>query len=109
MASGILNFEKFTFMNSQSPPQLLVFAKRKNSSAESANLYLKISLGKEQHEKSLGIRCSFQSWNSQSLTIQGDPVNTHKLARDVEQIKQKLMGVYYLLKQEDAEFSPLHS
>jgi site-specific recombinase XerD len=96
---------KITFMNNQPAPQFLVFAKRKNSQAIESHLYLKISFAKETHEKSLGIKCLYSDWDHEHIRITSDPVSSAKLSQAVELVKQKLMGAYYLLKQEDACFS----
>ena len=92
-------------MNKVQSPLFLVFAKRRSSKDEYAHLYLRILFRGDIHEKSLGIKCLYSSWNYQTITIEHDPVNTYKLMQEFELLRQKLMGAYHLLMQEDAEFT----
>lgn len=92
-------------MNKQTLPQFLVFAKRKDSQNPFADLYLRITFLKERQEKSMGIKCPYEEWNSVQMMVRNDPTQTEKIKEVFEEMKQKVMGAFYLFEQSDTGFS----
>lgn len=92
-------------MNNQQAPKFWVYAKRKHNSDTIASLYVKIVFEGDTHEKSLGIKCTYDCWKKDEIIIEGFPHETFELKRSLDELKQKLMGAYYLLKQQDADFT----
>ena len=100
-----MTFEKFAFMNNQQVPKFMICAKRKHSNDPFAALYVKIVFNDETHERSMGIRCPYNNWQKEKQLIVDFPKETHDLKKAVAELTQKIMGAYYLLKQEDVDFT----
>lgn len=92
-------------MNNQGTPKFWIYAKRKHSNDVQASLYVKIVFNKDSHERSMGVRCPYESWQKEKMTIAGLPLETFNLKKAVDQLTQKVMGAYYLLNQQDADFT----
>jgi hypothetical protein len=84
-------------------PRIIVFAKRKNKTQKTVNIYCKISWENQNAEKSLGIKCEVQDWDTNTNSIKGKPVITSELKKKVEKLNQKLLGAYYILKDNSEE------
>jgi hypothetical protein len=68
-----MNFEKLIMMNTHSAPQFLVFPKRRNSKEPFASLYVRIIFEKKNHEKSINIKCPYENWDGEKMTIKDYP------------------------------------
>ena len=92
-------------MNKNSQPQFSVFAKRRNQKEPVCNLYLKISFDGNVHEKSLGIKCLYEDWDSEKQSVKNHPIQSAQLDQNLEEAKQRIMGAYYLMQRQDSPFS----
>ena len=100
-----MTFEKFRRMytQTQSPPQFFLFAKRRSSHETFTSIYAKITYQKKVQEKSLNITCPYDNWDRESMIINSYPVETNQLKISFEELKQKVMGAYYVLLQHNPE------
>lgn len=92
-----------TKLSQQAKPQFLVYPKRKKLSDQEAVIYLRISYQFVTIDKSTGIRILFDLWDSQTHSISNSPVHQNLLTETLDEMKQKLMGAYYLLTSNSAE------
>src|SRR6478735_6147834 len=92
-------------MNKIPQPSFQVFAKRKNSADILCNIYVRINYMNDVHEKSLGVKCSYNQWNSKEQTILNDASASRDLKNKVEEIKQTIMGSYYVLLRMQKDFT----
>lgn len=92
-------------MNSKNLPQFLAFAKRKKNDNASVIIYVRITYEKQVYEKSTGISCAYQNWESSKTQITGNKSDTHRLKLIIDEITQKFMGTYYLLVQQKVPFN----
>jgi site-specific recombinase XerD len=102
-----MTFEKFRRMytQAQTAPQFFLFAKRRSSHESSTSIYAKIIYQRKAHEKSMNIICRYDSWDSENMLIKDRPVETNQLKISFEELKQKVMGAYYVLKQQNPDFT----
>ncbi len=84
-------------------PQFFVYPKRKTLSDKEATIYLRISYQFVTIDKSTGIRIPFELWDNKSHAISNNPVHQNLLTERLDEMKQKLMGAYYLLTANSAE------
>ena len=73
-------------MNKIPQPGFQVFAKRKNSSDLFCNIYVRVNYMNDVHEKSLGIKCYYDQWNSKEQTILNDASTSRDLKNKLEEI-----------------------
>jgi hypothetical protein len=88
-----------------SVPQFFLFAKRRSRHEPVTTIYAKITYQKKVHEKSMNITCPYDSWDNENMFIRGCPVETNQLKLSYEELKQKVMGAYYVLQQQNPDFT----
>jgi|SRR5882724_334636 len=86
-------------------PIFQVYAKRRNVDEESAHIYLRIIYQTDIIDRSTGVLCLYDQWQSQNLSIRENPVLTHQLQEHLGIVKHKIMGAFYILKQSAPEVS----
>lgn len=84
-------------MNTTQKPSFAVFAKRRNSQDPVCQLYVKVTYQGKLHEKSLGYKCMHHDWQPSEIAIKDNPKMTEQVKEALEEIKQKVMGAYYVL------------
>lgn len=94
---------KMTNTSQQIKPQFQVYPKRKSVSDSEATIYLRISYQFVTIDKSMGIRIPFELWESQTHCIKNSPVHQNLLTETLDEMKQKLMGAFYLLTNNKGE------
>ena len=92
-------------MHTKTQPQFNLFAKRKNRYETFATIYVKIVYDNDIHEKSMNIICPFVNWDNEKMIIVDYPVETHNLIIAMDELKQKVMGAYYLLLHQNPDFT----
>ena len=66
---------------------------------------MRVSFDVNSLEKTLGIKINYQAWDSHHHQINHQPVHNSLLKQKTEEYKQKIMGAYYILTKEGAEFT----
>ncbi len=92
-----------TKTSQQAKPTFLVYPKRKSLTDQEACIYLRISYQFVTIDKSTGIKIPVDLWDSQTHSIKNSPMHQNLLTETVDEMKQKLMGAYYLLTNNNAE------
>jgi len=86
-------------------PQFYIYPKRKSTLHPNADMYLQISYDRVMVHKSLGIKVAFENWNSAIRQIEGYPILAMQLQQKIEEFTQKVMGAFYMLTQQQTEFT----
>ena len=84
-------------------PQFFVYPKRKTLTDEEATIYLRITYQFVTIDKSTGIKIPFALWDNKTHRIVNSPVHQNLLTETLDEMKQKLMGAFYLLTSNSAE------
>jgi hypothetical protein len=92
-------------MDKKTQPSFQVFAKRKNSADPYCNIYVRVTYERDIHEKSLGVKCLYEHWNAEAQTILSDPHKSEEVKTELEELKQKVMGSYYILLKMQKDFT----
>ncbi len=87
----------------QEKPQFAVYPKRKSSSLTEATLYLRISYQFIVIDKSMQIKIPFELWDSQLHRLKGNAFQQKQIDEAFSELKEKVMGAYYLLSQNTAD------
>ena len=91
--------------SSQAVPKFMVYPKRKSSRYPDANMYMRISYDVNAVEKSLGVRIDYENWDPGTHQIVSQPLHAAILKQKTDEYQQKIMGAYYMLTKEGAEFT----
>jgi len=81
----------------QVKPQFVMYPKRKSSANPEATLYVRISYEFTVIDKSMGIKIPFTSWDRGSQCVMNNPIHQNRANEVFNEIKEKVMGAYYLL------------
>ncbi len=87
----------------QSKPQFFLYPKRKSTGCTEATLYLRISFQFTSLDKSVGIKILFNTWDSHNHYIINNPYHQKQVDDVTAELKEKIMGSFYLLSQNTAE------
>lgn len=82
-----------------SKPQFTLYPKRKSVDLAEASLYLRVSFQFSVVEKSMGIKIPIAQWNGETHQLLGNPFQQKQIDEISAEIKEKVMGAYYLLSQ----------
>jgi hypothetical protein len=88
-----------------STPIFQLYAKRKTAKEKLAFIYLRITYQTDVIDKSTGIFCEYRLWKPESGMIKSNQLLTQQLKDQVEMIKHKILGAFYILRQTAPEIS----
>ncbi len=53
----------------------------------------------------MNVTCPYDKWDSENMLINGHSIETNQLKLSFEELKQKIMGAYYVLLQQNPDFT----
>ena len=92
-----------TKSNHSVKPQFFLYPKRKSVTCSEATLYMRISYQFTKVDKSLGIKILYKLWDNQNHRISNSSHHQKQLEETCSELKEKIMGAFYLLSQNKAE------
>lgn len=86
-------------------PQFMIYPKRKSALDQQAMMYMRVSYDIHSVEKSLGVKISYDDWDRCTHQVSSQPLHDAALKQRTDEYKQKIMGAYYMLTKDGAEFT----
>lgn len=86
-------------------PQFMIYPKRKSALDQQAMMYMRVTYDIHSVEKSLGVKISYDNWDRCTHQISSQPLHDAMIKQRTDEYKQKIMGAYYMLTKDGAEFT----
>ncbi len=84
-------------------PQFFMYPKRKSRTSSEAVLYMRVSYQFVTVNKSLGLKVDPDGWNKKEHQLENSPYIQKRATELFNENKEKIMGAFYLLSQNNAE------
>ena len=90
-------------MNTPEKPKFAIYPKKDRSNPLQATLYFRAFYQFVTYDKSLSIKIELKDWDTKSHTLINNSIVNKQLEEAFNECKEKIMGAYYVLSQNQAE------